>query len=144
MPLDLTLQGAKALPFQCMNCEHTSSVLLTSPLHLGYFEEWMVLSLVIQLYFIFINFFFILQIVQRAKTAFQSGKTKPYEFRYKQLKQLLRLYEENVSDISEVLANDLRKVCICIFTLRPQGSSPFRISGSSIWSESIMLFFLQE
>nr|XP_018906702.1 PREDICTED: aldehyde dehydrogenase, dimeric NADP-preferring isoform X2 [Bemisia tabaci]XP_018906703.1 PREDICTED: aldehyde dehydrogenase, dimeric NADP-preferring isoform X2 [Bemisia tabaci]XP_018906704.1 PREDICTED: aldehyde dehydrogenase, dimeric NADP-preferring isoform X2 [Bemisia tabaci] len=48
-------------------------------------------------------------IVQRAKTAFQSGKTKPYEFRYKQLKQLLRLYEENVSDISEVLANDLRK-----------------------------------
>lgn len=47
--------------------------------------------------------------VDRVTTAFQSGKTRPIEFREKQLKNLLRMYTENQSKMIEALAKDLRK-----------------------------------
>nr|CAD7404576.1 unnamed protein product [Timema cristinae] len=48
-------------------------------------------------------------IVQRARNAFHSGRTKSVEFREKQLNQLLRLYEENVPEMLTALSSDLRK-----------------------------------
>jgi acyl-CoA reductase-like NAD-dependent aldehyde dehydrogenase len=49
-------------------------------------------------------------LMSRAATAFQSGKTKDVNFRRKQLKALLRLYEENKEEMARVLAADLRFV----------------------------------
>nr|CAD7265932.1 unnamed protein product [Timema shepardi] len=49
------------------------------------------------------------KIVQRARNAFHSGRTKSVEFREKQLNQLLRLYEENVPEMLTALSSDLRK-----------------------------------
>lgn len=49
------------------------------------------------------------QVVQRARNAYESGVTKSYDFRYRQLSQLLRLYEENTQDLANALAADLRK-----------------------------------
>lgn len=49
------------------------------------------------------------EIVRTARTAFESGKTKSYEFRVKQLKALLRMYQENTSAILNALHTDLRK-----------------------------------
>ncbi|CAO1387428.1 unnamed protein product [Diamesa tonsa] len=48
-------------------------------------------------------------ILQRANTAFQSGKTKDIQFREKQLKALLCLYEENTEEMVAVLSADLRR-----------------------------------
>lgn len=45
----------------------------------------------------------------RAKTAFENGKTRPIEFREKQLKALKRMYEENQNAMIDALAKDLRK-----------------------------------
>ncbi|XP_031333363.1 aldehyde dehydrogenase family 3 member B1-like isoform X2 [Photinus pyralis] len=50
-----------------------------------------------------------LQMVESARAAFQTGATKDVNFRMKQLKQLLRMYEENNTRIVEALASDLRK-----------------------------------
>lgn len=47
--------------------------------------------------------------MQRANTAFQSGKTKNVAFRRRQLEALLRLYEENKDEMAAVLAADLRR-----------------------------------
>lgn len=48
-------------------------------------------------------------VMQRANTAFQSGKTKNIAFRRRQLESLLRLYEENRDEMAAVLAADLRR-----------------------------------
>ncbi|XP_069674365.1 aldehyde dehydrogenase, dimeric NADP-preferring-like isoform X1 [Periplaneta americana] len=48
-------------------------------------------------------------VVQRARDAFETGRTRSIEFREKQLKQLLRMYNENVNEMIEALAKDLRK-----------------------------------
>lgn len=48
--------------------------------------------------------------MQRARDAFESGRTRSIDFREKQLKQLLRMYEENTTEMIEALAKDLRKV----------------------------------
>lgn len=48
-------------------------------------------------------------VMQRANTAFQSGKTKNVAFRRRQLESLLRLYEENREEMAAVLAADLRR-----------------------------------
>lgn len=48
-------------------------------------------------------------VVQRANTAFQSGKTKDVAFRRRQLESLLKLYEENRDEMAAVLAADLRR-----------------------------------
>uniref|UniRef100_A0A8D9AYT6 Aldehyde dehydrogenase n=2 Tax=Cacopsylla melanoneura TaxID=428564 RepID=A0A8D9AYT6_9HEMI len=48
-------------------------------------------------------------LVQRARATFESGKSKPYEFRLRQLKQLVKMYEENQQDLANALAADLRK-----------------------------------
>jgi hypothetical protein len=40
------------------------------------------------------------------------------DFREKQLKQLLLMYEENTTEMIEALAKDLRKVCSCNLTAR--------------------------
>lgn len=48
-------------------------------------------------------------VMQRANTAFQSGKTKNVAFRRRQLESLLRLYEENRDEMAAVLAADLRR-----------------------------------
>ncbi|XP_075216460.1 aldehyde dehydrogenase type III [Lycorma delicatula] len=49
------------------------------------------------------------EVVQQARNAFDSGKTKPYEFRMKQLHQLMKMYTENGPDLVAALATDLRK-----------------------------------
>jgi acyl-CoA reductase-like NAD-dependent aldehyde dehydrogenase len=52
--------------------------------------------------------------VQTARDAFETGRTKSIDFREKQLKQLLLMYEENTTEMIEALAKDLRKVHSCI------------------------------
>lgn len=47
--------------------------------------------------------------VRRAKLTFQSGKTKSLDFREKQLKALLKMFETNQQQISKALHEDLRK-----------------------------------
>ena len=47
--------------------------------------------------------------VQTLRNSFNSGKTKPVEYRLKQLKALLRLYEENTNEMLQALATDLHK-----------------------------------
>ncbi|XKL64274.1 hypothetical protein PGB90_004360 [Kerria lacca] len=49
------------------------------------------------------------ELVQRCRNAYESGKTKSISFREKQLKQLLKMYQENESDFIASLASDLRK-----------------------------------
>ncbi|XP_022916522.1 aldehyde dehydrogenase, dimeric NADP-preferring-like [Onthophagus taurus] len=49
------------------------------------------------------------EIVKSAREAFDSGKTIPLEFREKQLKSLLRMYEENEEEMLEALKQDLNK-----------------------------------
>lgn len=48
-------------------------------------------------------------IVQRARKSFQTGKTKPLEFRVHQLKSLLRFIKEKRSDIADAVKKDLGK-----------------------------------
>ncbi|XP_065206988.1 aldehyde dehydrogenase, dimeric NADP-preferring-like isoform X2 [Planococcus citri] len=48
-------------------------------------------------------------LVQRCRNAYESGKTKSISFREKQLKQLLKMYQENESQFIAALASDLRK-----------------------------------
>nr|CAD7259041.1 unnamed protein product [Timema shepardi] len=48
-------------------------------------------------------------VVQLARESFLSGKTKPLSFREKQLKQFLKMYEENEDEMVLALATDLRK-----------------------------------
>ncbi|XP_026473132.1 aldehyde dehydrogenase, dimeric NADP-preferring isoform X2 [Ctenocephalides felis] len=48
-------------------------------------------------------------IIENARAAFNSGKTRPLKFRMNQLKQLLKLYEENTNEMFDALAKDLRK-----------------------------------
>lgn len=50
------------------------------------------------------------QIVQRSRDAFSTGRTLPYEFRVKQLKNMLHMFEENENDLIGALEADLRKV----------------------------------
>lgn len=47
--------------------------------------------------------------MQRAHSAFQSGKTKNVAFRRRQLESLLRLYEDNKEEMAAALAADLRR-----------------------------------
>nr|XP_045622453.1 aldehyde dehydrogenase, dimeric NADP-preferring-like isoform X3 [Procambarus clarkii]XP_045622455.1 aldehyde dehydrogenase, dimeric NADP-preferring-like isoform X3 [Procambarus clarkii]XP_045622456.1 aldehyde dehydrogenase, dimeric NADP-preferring-like isoform X3 [Procambarus clarkii] len=49
------------------------------------------------------------QILQKAREAFMSGKTRDVEFRKKQLKALKRMYEENEAAFCTALAKDLNK-----------------------------------
>lgn len=49
------------------------------------------------------------EILQTARTAFDTGKTKSYEFREKQLRALLKMYTENTNSILAALYSDLRK-----------------------------------
>ncbi|XP_021931429.1 aldehyde dehydrogenase, dimeric NADP-preferring-like isoform X4 [Zootermopsis nevadensis] len=48
-------------------------------------------------------------VVQRARDAFETGRTRSIDFRESQLKQLLRMYEENTTEMIEALAKDLKK-----------------------------------
>lgn len=48
-------------------------------------------------------------VVQTARDAFETGRTMSIDFREKQLKQLLLMYEENTTEMIEALAKDLRK-----------------------------------
>lgn len=48
--------------------------------------------------------------MQKARDAFATGKTLSYEFRSKQLKNFLRMFEENETDLISALEADLRKV----------------------------------
>jgi len=52
----------------------------------------------------------LLQLVQQSRDAFNSGKTRPIEWRIKQLKQLLRMVTETSSEITVALASDLHRV----------------------------------
>ncbi|XP_029922934.1 aldehyde dehydrogenase family 3 member A2a [Myripristis murdjan] len=48
-------------------------------------------------------------VVQRAKKAFQTGKTKPLEYRIHQLKSLYRFVSERRKDIADAVKRDLNK-----------------------------------
>ncbi|XP_055607099.1 aldehyde dehydrogenase family 3 member B1-like isoform X1 [Uranotaenia lowii] len=48
-------------------------------------------------------------IVQQLQTTFASGKTRNVDFREQQLQNLLRMYEENHTEMARALAEDLRK-----------------------------------
>lgn len=48
-------------------------------------------------------------LVERSRNSFYSGKTKPLEWRIKQLKQIERMLEECKPDIVSALASDLRR-----------------------------------
>lgn len=48
-------------------------------------------------------------IVNRARDAFNSGKTRPLQFRVEQLEALQRMINENLKGISKALASNLRK-----------------------------------
>ncbi|PSN49680.1 Aldehyde dehydrogenase [Blattella germanica] len=48
-------------------------------------------------------------IVQRARDVFESGRTRSIEFRRKQLQQMMKMYEENTTEMVEALAKDIRK-----------------------------------
>ncbi|PSN35886.1 Fatty aldehyde dehydrogenase [Blattella germanica] len=48
-------------------------------------------------------------IVQKARKAFMTGKTRPLSFREEQLKQMARMMDENTKDFESALAYDLRK-----------------------------------
>ena len=47
--------------------------------------------------------------MQRARDAFATGKTRDINFRIRQLEALLRMYEENETEIVTALYKDLRK-----------------------------------
>lgn len=47
---------------------------------------------------------------KKLKDAFRSGKTRDVEYRKDQLRELLRLMEENEDAIAEALAKDMHKV----------------------------------
>uniref|UniRef100_A0A3B3ZHI8 Aldehyde dehydrogenase family 3 member A2 n=1 Tax=Periophthalmus magnuspinnatus TaxID=409849 RepID=A0A3B3ZHI8_9GOBI len=49
-------------------------------------------------------------VLQRAREAFRSGKTRPLEFRKQQLKNLLRCVTERKTEIADALKKDLGKV----------------------------------
>ncbi|XP_011694882.1 PREDICTED: aldehyde dehydrogenase, dimeric NADP-preferring isoform X3 [Wasmannia auropunctata] len=49
------------------------------------------------------------ELVQQSRDAFNSGKTRPLEWRIKQLKQLIRMLSETSSEITAALTADLRR-----------------------------------
>jgi aldehyde dehydrogenase (NAD+) len=51
----------------------------------------------------------ILQIVKGLRLTYETGRTKDVHFRIAQLRNLLRLYEENRSELCKALYKDLRK-----------------------------------
>ena len=61
------------------------------------------------MYVYVINSKFQLQIVQRSRDAFATGKTRDVDFRLRQMQSLLRMYEENENDMVTALYKDLRK-----------------------------------
>lgn len=63
--------------------------------------------------------------VQRARKSFQTGKTKPLEYRIHQLKSLLRFISERRGDIADAVKKDLGKVGL---------SQLFRGGGSGDWA----------
>lgn len=66
-----------------------------------------------------------LQIVQKARDAFKSGRTRPVDFRERQLKQLLWMFEENTNEILEAVGKDLRKVGVDVFVVGRMNLSAF-------------------
>ncbi|KYN41050.1 Aldehyde dehydrogenase family 3 member B1, partial [Trachymyrmex septentrionalis] len=48
-------------------------------------------------------------LVQQSRDTFNSGKTRPIEWRIKQLKQLILMLRENASELTAALASDLRR-----------------------------------
>uniref|UniRef100_A0A6Q2WS11 Aldehyde dehydrogenase n=1 Tax=Esox lucius TaxID=8010 RepID=A0A6Q2WS11_ESOLU len=52
------------------------------------------------------------QVVERARRAFQTGKSKPLEFRLNQLKSLHRFINERRKDIADAVKKDLNKVSV--------------------------------
>jgi aldehyde dehydrogenase (NAD+) len=62
-------------------------------------------------------FFSLLQIVQKVRSTFRSGRTKPIDFRERQLKQLLRMFEENTTAMVEALRRDMNKVGLMVWQM---------------------------
>lgn len=50
------------------------------------------------------------EVVQRARAAFNSGKTRPLQFRIQQLEALRRMIKDHEKDIVGALTADLHKV----------------------------------
>lgn len=49
-------------------------------------------------------------VVNRAREAFNSGRTRPLQFRIQQLEALQRMITEHLPEITTALASDLHKV----------------------------------
>lgn len=56
-------------------------------------------------------YYYSMQIVQRTKNAFLSGKTRPLDWRIKQLKQFIKMLEDHRAEFNSALTEDLRRVC---------------------------------
>jgi len=62
--------------------------------------------------------YIILQMVEKLRESFRSGKTREKSFRIKQLKNLLRMLDEKEDEITEAGYRDLRKVNRILAQLR--------------------------
>jgi len=54
--------------------------------------------------------------VDNLRAAFNTGKTRPKQYRLQQLKSLLHMLEDKEDEIATAVYNDLRKVSVCLRT----------------------------
>lgn len=64
------------------------------------------------------------EVVQRARAAFHSGRTRPLQFRIQQLEALRRMIKEREKDIADALAADLHRVRAPPPRPSPRGRAP--------------------
>lgn len=76
------------------------------------------------------------QVVQRAREAFLSGRTRPLEFRLQQLKALQTMITERETEISTALKQDINRVrctpdtgALCCRMLERRNKAPYLISS---------------
>lgn len=63
--------------------------------------------------------------VDRARKAFETGRSKPLEYRLHQLKNLQRLLTERKRDIADAIKKDLGKVSTATASAPKRGFKPF-------------------
>ena len=89
--------------------------------------------------------YLITQMLSGLRAVFNSGKTKPYAWRNKQLLGMLKLFDENRDKITQALKEDLRKVgCFKTVIVKPsQMSKSYENLKNKIqlfWSPDTQLF----
>lgn len=69
------------------------------------------------------------EVVQRARAAFNLGKTRPLQFRIQQLEALRRMIKEHEKDIVGALTADLHKVRPVPPTPRRRGTATGKVAA---------------